>query len=87
VKDTLCGTKVLWARDYKKIVAHRLAFGEMDPIGDFDLLFGAAKLPLKIVDLPVHYKNRLYGKTQIRRFYHGCILLGMSFKSMWRFKV
>lgn len=86
VKDTLCGTKVLWHTDYKKIVANRHFFGNFDPFGDFDLLFGAAKLNLKIIDMPVHYKNRTYGSTQIRRFMHGWILLGMSFLALKKFK-
>ncbi|MDR3551296.1 MAG: glycosyltransferase [Candidatus Babeliales bacterium] len=86
VKDTLCGTKVLWHDDYKKIVANRHFFGNFDPFGDFDLLFGAAKLNLKIIDMPVHYKNRTYGSTQIRRFMHGWILLGMSFLALKKFK-
>lgn len=86
VKDTLCGTKVLWRSDYEKIAKNRSYFGDFDPFGDFDLLFGAAKLNLKIVDMPVHYKNRTYGSTQIRRFYHGCILLYMSFIGVQKFK-
>lgn len=86
VKDTLCGTKVLWAQDYKNIVANRSFFGDFDPFGDFDLLFGAAKLNLKIIDMPVHYKNRTYGQTNIRRFVHGWILLGMSMIALKKFK-
>lgn len=86
VKDTLCGTKVLWTHDYKNIVANRAFFGDFDPFGDFDLLFGAAKLNLKIVDMPVHYKNRVYGQTNIRRFVHGWILLGMSMIALKKFK-
>lgn len=86
VKDTLCGTKVLWAHDYKNIVANRGFFGDFDPFGDFDLLFGAAKLNLKIIDMPVHYKNRTYGETNIRRFVHGWILLGMSMIALKKFK-
>ncbi|MCX5921900.1 MAG: glycosyltransferase [Candidatus Dependentiae bacterium] len=87
VKDTLCGTKVLWARDYKNIVANRHFFGDFDPFGDFDLLFGAAKLNLKIIDMPVHYKNRTYGSTQIHRFTHGLILLSMSMLALKKFKI
>ena len=87
VKDTLCGTKVLWARDYNNIVANRAFFGDFDPFGDFDLLFGSAKLNLKIVDMPVHYKNRVYGQTNIRRFVHGWILLGMSMIALKKFKM
>ena len=86
VKDTLCGTKVLWKRDYEKIVASRHYFGNFDPFGDFDLLFGAAKLHLKIIDVPIRYKNRTYGSTQIRRFVHGWILLGMSLLALKKFK-
>lgn len=86
VTDTLCGTKVLWKTDYEKIAANRAYFGEFDPFGDFDLLFGAAKLQLKILDVPVHYKSRVYGSTQIRRFLHGWILLGMSLYAMRKLK-
>jgi len=86
LKDTLCGTKVLFRTDYEKIVKNRAFFGNFDPFGDFDLLFGAAKLHLKIIDMPVHYKNRVYGSTQIRRFLHGWILLGMSLLAMKKFK-
>ena len=77
VKDTLCGTKALWAEDYRLIVANRSYFGDFDPFGDFDLLFGAAKLGLKIVDVPVRYGARTYGTTNIRRFRHGWLLLEM----------
>ena len=87
VKDTLCGTKVLFKKDYETIVANRAFFGEFDPFGDFDLLFGAAKQNFKIIDLPVHYKSRVYGETQIRRFYHGLILLKMSFIGFCKFKL
>jgi glycosyltransferase involved in cell wall biosynthesis len=77
LKDTLCGTKVLWKEDYNKIVANRAYFGDFDPFGDFDLLFGAAKLNLRIVDIPIHYKERSYGETNIQRWKHGVILLKM----------
>ena len=77
IKDTLCGTKVLWKRDYERIAANRQYFGDFDPFGDFDLLFGAAKLSLKIVDLPVRYHERTYGTTNIQRWRHGWLLLRM----------
>lgn len=76
-RDTLCGTKVLTRRDYEKIARNRSYFGDFDPFGDFDLLFGAARSNLKIVDVPVHYKARTYGETNISRFRHGLILLRM----------
>ena len=78
LKDTLCGTKVLRKRDYERIVAHRAFFGDFDPFGDFDLLFGAAKLNLKIVDLPIRYRERVYGTTNISRWRHGWLLLKMT---------
>jgi ubiquinone/menaquinone biosynthesis C-methylase UbiE len=77
VKDTLCGTKVLWKHDYDRIAANRAYFGDFDPFGDFDLLFGAARLGLKIVDLPVRYRERTYGTTNINRWKHGWLLLQM----------
>ncbi len=77
IKDTLCGTKVLSKQDYELIAANRAYFGDFDPFGDFDLLFGAAKLNRKIVDLPVRYRQRTYGTTNISRFSHGWLLLRM----------
>jgi glycosyltransferase involved in cell wall biosynthesis len=77
VKDTLCGTKVLWRSCYEAIAANRAYFGDFDPFGDFDLLFGAAKLNQKIVDLPIRYRERRYGATNIRRWKHGLLLLRM----------
>ena len=77
IKDTLCGTKVLWRRDYEVIEANRSYFGEFDPFGDFDLIFGATKHNLKLVDLPVRYGSRNYGETNISRWRHGLLLLKM----------
>ena len=78
VRDTLCGTKVLRRTDYQRIAANRSVIGDFDPFGDFDLLFGAAYLGLRIRDVPVHYKERRYGETNISRFRHGALLLKMS---------
>ena len=78
VKDTLCGTKVLERDRYEQIAAGRAYFGDFDPFGDFDLLLGAARLNMKIVDLPVRYQARTYGETKISRFRHGWLLLRMS---------
>jgi ubiquinone/menaquinone biosynthesis C-methylase UbiE len=78
LKDTLCGTKVLFRTDYELIRKNRRYFGDFDPFGDFDLLFGAAKLNLKITEVIVRYRERTYGSTQISRFKHGWLLLRMS---------
>ncbi|MBI9062259.1 MAG: glycosyltransferase [Marinilabiliaceae bacterium] len=78
IKDSLCGTKVMFRKDYLKLAANRKFFGEFDPFGDFDLLFGAYKLNLKMVDLPIRYRERKYGDTNISRFSHGFILLRMA---------
>ena len=78
IKDSLCGTKVLYRQDYDRIAAHRAYFGDFDPFGDFDLLFGAARLNMRIVDLPVRYRARTYGETKIDRFAHGWLLLKMT---------
>ena len=86
IKDTLCGTKVLWQRDYARLAAGRAYFGDFDPFGDFDLLFGAAKLNLKIIDLPVRYRERTYGTTNIHRFRHGWLLLKMVVFAAGRMK-
>ena len=86
ISDTLCGTKVLWRRDYERIKANRAFFGDFDPFGDFDLLFGAAKLNLKITELPIRYWERTYGTTKISRFRHGLLLLQMSWIAIRKLK-
>ena len=86
VKDTLCGTKVMWKRDYETIAANRAYFGDFDPFGDFDLIFGAAKFNLKIVDLPIRYQERTYGTTNIQRWKHGWLLLKMVIFAARRLK-
>jgi len=86
VKDTLCGTKVLWKADYDQLVANRSYFGDFDPFGDFDLLFGAAKMNLKIVDMPIRYRARTYGSTNIQRWRHGWLLLQMVLFAARRIK-
>lgn len=78
-KDTLCGTKVIFREDYYKLIKNRKFFGDFDPFGDFDLIFGAHKLNLKIAEIPIRYKERTYGSTNISRFKHGWILLKMCF--------
>ncbi len=77
IKDTLCGTKVLWRDDYVKLAANRAYFGNFDPFGDFDLIFGAARMNRRIVDVPVRYRARFYGDSNIQRWRHGWILLKM----------
>src|SRR5271157_89993 len=86
LKDTLCGTKILWRKDYELIAANRSYFGDFDPFGDFDLLFGAAKLNLKIIDLPIRYRERTYGATNISRWKHGWLLLRMVWFAARRIK-
>lgn len=86
IRDTLCGTKALLRRDYQRIAANRAVFGGLDPFGDFDLLLGAAKLTLKIVEIPVRYHERTYGQTKIRRFYHGWQLLKMFLIALRRLR-
>jgi SAM-dependent methyltransferase len=78
IRDTLCGTKVLWRADYERIAAARSYFGDFDPFGDFDLIFGAARMNLKIAEIPVRYRDRTYGETNISRWKHGWLLLRMS---------
>jgi glycosyltransferase involved in cell wall biosynthesis len=84
--DTLCGTKVLWRRHYQRIVANRSYFGDFDPFGDFDLIFGAAKLNLKVLEVPMRYSARTYGETQVSRFQHGWLLIRMVFFALRRLK-
>jgi glycosyltransferase involved in cell wall biosynthesis len=86
--DTLCGTKVLTKKHYEQIAANRSYFGDFDPFGDFDLIFGACKLNLKVVEVPITYASRRYGETQISRFRHGLMLLRMvvfAFKKLKAF--
>lgn len=85
-KDTLCGTKVMTKKNYDQIVAGRSYFGDFDPFGDFDLIFGASRLGLKIVEVPISYKDRTYGDTNIQRWRHGVILLRMLIFAARRIK-
>ena len=84
--DTLCGTKVLRRSDYLRLKTGRSYFGDFDPFGDFDLIFGASKLGLKIVEVPIRYASRSYGETQISRFSHGLLLLRMLWFAFLRIK-
>lgn len=86
IKDTLCGTKVLWRKDYELMAANRSYFGDFDPFGDYDLIFGAAKLNRKIVDLPIRYRERTYGSTNISRWKHGMLLFRMVLFAARRIK-
>ncbi len=86
VKDTLCGTKVMFRNDYIRLTANRSYFGDFDPFGDFDLLFGAFKLNLKIIDMPIRYQERVYGDTNISRFKHGLLLLKMWVFALFKIK-
>lgn len=86
IKDTLCGTKVLWKSDYNIIADNRSYFGDFDPFGDFDLIFGSAKLGHKITDLPIRYRERTYGTTNIQRWRHGVLLLRMLWVAAKRIK-
>jgi len=85
-KDTLCGTKVIMRHHYRELVANRAYFGDFDPFGDFDLIFGANKLNLKMLEVPIRYKNRVYGETQIQRFRHGLLLFKMCGFAMRKIK-
>ncbi|MDJ1500616.1 glycosyltransferase [Cytophagaceae bacterium BD1B2-1] len=86
LKDTLCGTKVISQANYQKLIANRSYFGDFDPFGDFDLIFGSSKLNLKIVEIPIRYKARSYGETNISRFKHGWLLLKMVAFAMNKIK-
>jgi ubiquinone/menaquinone biosynthesis C-methylase UbiE len=86
-KDTLCGTKALFKKDYEKIQANRSYFGDFDPFGDFDLIFGAVKQNLKVVEVPIRYRERTYGKTNISRFRHGWLLMKMTIFAYKKIKI
>jgi glycosyltransferase involved in cell wall biosynthesis/2-polyprenyl-3-methyl-5-hydroxy-6-metoxy-1,4-benzoquinol methylase len=86
IKDTLCGTKVLGRADYERIAAARSHFGDFDPFGDFDLLFGAARLKLRITEMPVRYRRRTAGESKVRVLRHGWLLARMCLVGFWRLK-
>jgi SAM-dependent methyltransferase len=87
IKDTLCGTKALYRSDYHRIAANRADFGDFDPFGDFDLIFGADRLQLKLADVPIRYRNRTYGETNIQRWRHGLLLLRMLLIAIRKIKL
>ena len=76
-KDTSCGTKAITRENYQRLARNRSYFGDFDPFGDFDLIFGAARMGLRIVEVPVVYWGRAYGETNISRWRHGALLLVM----------
>jgi len=84
--DTLCGTKVFYNSDYQIITQNRKRFGDFDPFGDFELIFGAVNNNLKVVEIPVRYRERTYGSTNISRFRHGLLLLKMTLHAFIKFK-
>jgi hypothetical protein len=86
VTDTLCGTKAISREDYARLAANRSYFGDFDPFGDFDLMFGAAKLNLKMCEVPIRYEARRYGTTNISRFTHGALLFRMTLFAMDKLK-
>ena len=86
IKDTLCGTKALWKKDYEQLSETRNYFGDFDPFGDFDLIFNSAHLNMKIIDIPVRYRERSYGETNISRWRHGWLLLKMAYVAARKIK-
>ncbi|MCE5185850.1 MAG: glycosyltransferase [Planctomycetaceae bacterium] len=85
-RDTLCGTKMISRKHYDILAANRAYFGDFDPFGDFDLIFGSVKQNFKVVEVPVTYRARVYGETNISRFRHGWLLLKMSWVAFRKFK-
>jgi hypothetical protein len=85
--DSLCGTKLMAKRDYERFVAWRREFGDFDPFGDFGLIFPACALGLGVIDVPIRYRDRVYGSTNIRRFYHGMMLFKMTWIGLCRLKI
>ena len=85
--DTLCGTKALSRSDYKRIKSNRLYFGDFDPFGDFDLLLGAGKLNMRIVDMPIRYRERVSGDTKVSVWQHGPLLLRITLVAIYKMKL
>ena len=86
-KDTLCGTKVFWKKDFLKMKKDYLKYLKIDPFGDFALIFAAVKHNLKVVEIPIRYKEREYGETNIKRFYHGLLLFKLAWIGLKEFKL
>jgi glycosyltransferase involved in cell wall biosynthesis len=87
ITDTLCGTKVLLKEDYEALKRGRAYFGDFDPFGDFDLLFGASRLGLKFIEVPVRYRERVAGQSKVRVFKHGILLVRMTLLGFWKLKL
>jgi Glycosyl transferase family 2 len=82
IKDTLCGTKVIRRSDWLRMRKYVDYWGVSDLWGDYDLLLGAAKLNLRIVDLPVHYQERIAGVSKMTRVLHNAqIMLAIMWKA------
>ena len=87
ITDSLCGTKLMSRADWQRIQAWRKDFGDFDPFGDFELLFPASVLGMGIMDIPIRYRDRTYGSTNISRFRHGFMLLRMTLIGFFRLKL
>jgi Glycosyl transferase family 2 len=87
LSDSLCGTKLVARHDYVRFVAWRRDFGDFDPFGDYELLFPASIFALGIVDVPIRYRARTYGTTNISRYRHGWMLLKMTLVGFFRVRV
>lgn len=86
IGDSLCGTKLISREDHFRYLRWLEDFGDFDPFGDFQLLFPSAELCLGTVDVPIVYKARTYGSTNINRFRDGWILLKMTFQGFIKIK-
>lgn len=86
IKDSLCGTKMMLRTDYDRLLKRIEEFGEFDPYGDFNLIFGSSLLDLAIRDVPVRYKDRLYGDTNISRFSGAALLMRMTWFGLWKLR-
>lgn len=86
IGDSLCGTKLVSRIDYQRFMQWREEFGNFDPFGDFELIFPAAELGLGVIDIPIRYRARTYGETNIHRFRDGFVLLRMTLLGLWKIK-
>ena len=84
IKDTLCGTKGLWREDWVRLERNLGSWGIKDVWGDYELLFGASRLQLEIIEIPVHYQERIHGVTKMTKvFANGWRMLGICWHA-WR---
>tara|TARA_B110000977_G_scaffold125183_1_gene160299 strand:+ start:1495 stop:2904 length:1410 start_codon:yes stop_codon:yes gene_type:complete len=88
ITDTLCGTKIFFKKDWEQIKKYNNTWGAKDLWGDFDLLLGAYKNNLKIVENPISYTDRKEDETKMTGIIKNSIrMLIITFVAYYKLRI